>query len=400
MTKHKAERPHIGIFGRSNYGKSSLINALTGQQTAIVSEVSGTTTDPVRKTMEISGLGAVTIVDTAGLDDTSALGQQRIAKTYKAVQEVDLALLVIANNTFGECEQQLLNEFARFEVPCVVVYNKVDICPLRADCKASLAAYKLQAVEISATTRQGLPNLVEAIRAAMPESAYAHQSLLADIVKPNQHIWLITPIDEAAPEGRLILPQVQVLRDVLDNDCTASVLKETSLQHTLAIQSLPDLVITDSQVFAMVNDLLPKEVRLTSFSVVLARQSGNLDYYLQGTPTLSKLKDGDKVLMLESCTHIATCSDIGRVKLPKLISRFTGKQLEYGIIAGQGDLPENIADYALVIQCGGCMATRKTLQSRIRIAVESGVPVTNYGMAIAYMNGIFNRAVEPFVYKK
>ncbi len=388
-------KPHIGIFGRMNNGKSSIINKLTGQKMAIVSEQAGTTTDPVKKAIEIFGIGPVVLIDTAGIDDMSELGKQRVEKTYQTIKEIDCAILVIARNVFGEPERKLIEEFKRHETPFIVVHNKSDIEKLEKHVfKALLEEYNVNTIDFSALQDESI-TIIEALKHAIPESAFHRPSLLGGIIKPGQTIVLVTPIDDEAPEGRMILPQVMAIRDVLDNDCICVVLKETALQQYFDNNPNPALVVTDSQVFGLVNKIVPQDVQLTSFSIVLARLRGDFVNYLKGTPALSNLKNGDKILMLESCTHEISCGDIGRVKLPNLIRKFTGKNVEFTYLSGLTPI-ENIGQYAIAIQCGGCVATRKQLINRTNQAVEHGIPITNYGMAIAYMNGIFERVTKVF----
>lgn len=388
-------KPHIGIFGRMNNGKSSIINKLTGQPLSIVSDHAGTTTDPVRKAVEIFGIGPVVLIDTAGIDDMSELGKQRVEKTYQTIKEIDCAILVIARNVFGEPERKLIEEFKRHETPFIVVHNKSDIEKLEKHVfKALLEEYNVNTIDFSALQDESIA-IVEALKHAIPESAFHRPSLLGGIIKPGQTIVLVTPIDDEAPEGRMILPQVMAIRDVLDNDCICVVLKETALKQYFDNNPNPALVVTDSQVFGLVNKIVPQDVQLTSFSIVLARLRGDFENYLKGTPALSNLKDGDKILMLESCTHEISCGDIGRVKLPNLIRKFTGKNVEFTYLSGLTPI-ENIGQYAIAIQCGGCVATRKQLINRTNQAVEHGIPITNYGMAIAYMNGIFERVTKVF----
>lgn len=398
MQKHfqkmaKDLKPHIGIFGRMNNGKSSIINKLTGQKMAIVSEQAGTTTDPVKKSIEIFGIGPVILIDTAGIDDMSELGKQRVEKTYQTLKEIDCAILVIAGEEFAEPEKAIINEFKKHEIPFIIVHNKSDISKLPENHKKAIEnEYSTRILEFSALNDVA-KMLQEALKNAIPESAYKKTSLLGGIIKPGQTIVLVTPIDDEAPEGRMILPQVMAIRDVLDNDCICVVLKETALKQYFDNNPKPALVVTDSQVFALVNKIVPQDVQLTSFSIILARLRGDFENYLKGTPHLSNLKDGDKILMLESCTHEISCGDIGRVKLPNLIRKFTGKNIEFTYLSGLTPI-ENIRQYAMAIQCGGCMATRKQLINRTNMAVENGIPISNYGMAIAYMNGIFERVTS------
>ena len=371
-------KPHIGIYGRTNSGKSTLINKLTGQPIAIVSEQAGTTTDPVKKSIEIFGIGPVILIDTAGIDDTSDLGKQRVEKTYQTLKEIDCAILVIADNQFGKPEEQLIAQFNAYALPYIIVNNLFE------------GIRKTDAINLNVLKDDPQP-IVEALKKAIPESAYKKTSMLDGIVKSDDVIVLVTPIDDEAPEGRLILPQVMAIRNALDNDCICVVLKETNLQQYFDTMPYPDLVVTDSQAFAMVSKIVPEEVPLTSFSILLARLRGDFENYLKGTPHLAELKDGDKILMLESCTHEISCGDIGRVKLPALIRKFTGKNIQFDYVAGLSPI-NNIEQYAMAIQCGGCVATRKQLLNRTNLAVQAGSPISNYGMAIAFMTGIFDRA--------
>lgn len=378
----KSLAPHIGIYGRTNSGKSTLINKLTGQHIAIVSDQAGTTTDPVKKSMEIFGIGPVVLIDTAGIDDTSELGKQRVEKTYQTLKEVDGAILVIADHHYGEPETRLIEKFKEYDIPFVMVNNLFE--GVSSD----------EAINLN-VLQDDLQPVVEALKKAIPESAYKKTSMLGGIVKPNDVVVLVTPIDAEAPEGRLILPQVMAIRNALDNDCICVVLKETNLQQYFDTMPHPDLVVTDSQAFAMVSKIVPETVRLTSFSILLARLRGDFENYLKGTPHLAELKDGDKILMLESCTHEISCGDIGRVKLPALIRKFTGKNIQFDYVAGLTPI-QHIEQYAMAIQCGGCVATRKQLLNRTNLAVKAGIPISNYGMAIAFMTGVFDRVISPF----
>ena len=389
-------KPHIGIFGRRNCGKSSLINCLTGQPVAIVSDTAGTTTDPVKKSMEIFGIGPCVLVDTAGIDDVGELGKQRVEKSMKVLAEIDCAILVITGNQFGEPERNLIARMKELAVPFFIVHNKADEEPLLAVMKAVIEQ-KIQAkiLDFSVLRKDDITPVVEMLKKIIPESAYQKVSLLGGIIKPNEVVVLVCPIDSEAPEGRLILPQVMAIRDVLDNECICVVLKETHLQQYLGTMPQPALIVTDSQVFGIVSKIVPKEIPLTSFSIVMARLRGDFDNYVKGTPHLSQLKDGDTVLLLESCTHHSTCEDIGRVKLPRMILKFTGKDIRFEYVAGLAPI-EHPERYAMAIQCGGCMSTRKQLLNRTNLFVNQGIPISNYGMALAYMNGIFERVMAPF----
>ncbi|MBN2681804.1 MAG: [FeFe] hydrogenase H-cluster maturation GTPase HydF [Bacteroidales bacterium] len=395
--KGKDIKPHIGIFGRRNYGKSSIINCLTGQNTAIVSETAGTTTDPVKKSVEIFGVGPAIIVDTAGIDDIGDLGKLRIEKTKKVIPTIDLAILVISNNTFDIFEKELIHLFKDYSIPFFIIHNKSDIEKLDDNFKDKIySEFKVDIVDFSTEKKTDINILIELIRKNIPETAYAKTSLLKGIVKPKDIVLLITPIDSEAPEGRMILPQVMAWRDVLDNDCICMSVKETELEDFMKLGIVPKLVITDSQAFNFVSKIIPKDILLTGFSVVFARNRGNFEKYIEGTNAISKLKDGDKVLILESCTHQVSCEDIGRHKIPVWLKNFTKKSIEIEVVAGFSDIPGNITDYSLVIQCGGCVVTKKQLTGRLKPFIENNIPVTNYGLTIAYINGIFERVTEPF----
>ncbi|MCR5550185.1 MAG: [FeFe] hydrogenase H-cluster maturation GTPase HydF [Bacteroidales bacterium] len=391
--KGKENKPHIGIFGRRNNGKSSLINAITGQETAIVDASAGTTTDPVRKSIEIFGIGPAVIIDTAGIDDEGTIGQKRIQKSLEVLKSIDFAILVTTNHQCGQPERMLMDKFHEYEIPFLLVNNKTD---LATGTSLPDGVTDTRMLEVSAKTGQGISVLLEALVEKMPPSAYISHSLLGDIIGNGDTVVLVTPIDSEAPEGRLILPQVQLIRDILDNDAVAVVLKEDKVGEWLRKNPAPKLVVTDSQMFKRVAQEVPEEVPLTGFSIVLARHKGDFEHYLEGTPHLSQLRDGDRILMLESCTHLTSCEDIGRGKLPRWIRQYTGKELHFDFVSGLDQLPD-IGQYAMVIQCGGCMITRKQILNRLKPAIERGIPVSNYGMAIAYLNGIFDRAVRPFV---
>ncbi len=389
-------KPHIGIFGRRNCGKSSLINLLTGQNIAIVSDMAGTTTDPVKKSIEIFGIGPCVLIDTAGIDDIGELGQQRVEKTMKVLEEIDCAILVITENNFGDPEKQLIARMKERAVPFFVVHNKSDQESLLAVVKAMIEKnYDTKVLNYSIIKDVDIAPLIELLKNTIPESAYQKVSLLEGIIQPNEVVVLVCPVDSEAPEGRLILPQVMAIRDVLDNECICVVLKETHLQQYLETMPKPALIVTDSQVFGFVSKIVPHDIPLTSFSIVMARLRGDFNNYVKGTPHLSQLKDGDTVLLLESCTHHSTCEDIGRVKLPRMILKFTGKDIHFEYVTGLSPII-NPEKYAMAIQCGGCMSTRKQLLNRTNLFVNQGIPISNYGMALAYMNGIFDRVMEPF----
>ena len=432
---------HIGIFGRTNVGKSSLINLLLGQDFAIVSEQAGTTTDPVKKRMEIPGIGPVQLIDTAGVGDTTQVGAQRIGKTLKLVEEVDLAILVFAGNFFGKEEKDLLMQFKENDVPVVVVHNQSDIVPLDCGVAGDLTnMYGCDVVEFSCCMMdpQEQRDAVEMLVAFITKGLVlqgGEKTIMEGLVEPGDNIVLVCPIDSEAPAGRLILPQVMAIRDILDNGGVATVLQPGQLEGYLQGQGLlpdkscqdPDvasqnqsgcvvdaiqnqcgcggnvvaqqdnpvkLVVTDSQVFKEVSAIVPQEVPLTSFSVLMARAKGPFEEYLKGVEAIAALKEGDNVLVLESCTHHTSCEDIGRVKIPMMLQKKAGCKLNFTFVSGLDELPP-LDGFALALQCGGCMVTRRQLCNRIRRVVAAGVPVTNYGMCIAYVTGIFARATAP-----
>jgi [FeFe] hydrogenase H-cluster maturation GTPase HydF len=392
----KDRQPFIGIFGRRNNGKSTLINRLAGQDIAIVSETPGTTTDPVKKSFEITGFGPVVLVDTAGTDDIGELGEKRISKTLNAIDLVDLAILITANNQLEEPEKKLIDEFQKRDVPFFVIHNNEDLAPMQPEFEQKAMATGAKML-LGMSPDLSVEPIIQTIQNTIPESAFTTPTLLGDLINHGDIVLLITPIDIEAPAGRMILPQVQTIRDVLDNDAVCVVLKEREADSFLQRTGIqPALVVTDSQVFPKADASIPENIPLTSFSILLARLKGDFGNYLHGTPAISKLQDGDRVLMLESCTHHVSCDDIGRMKIPRWIRAFTGKKLEFDVVAGLDAIKRPVTDYSLVIQCGGCMITRRQLHNRLRAAIDSGVPVTNYGMAIAWVHGIYHRAVAPF----
>ena len=397
MKKTRDIKPHIGIFGRRNTGKSSFINYLSEQETSIVSEEAGTTTDPVKKSIEIFGIGPAIIIDTAGIDDVGELGNKRIEKTIKAIDLIDMAVLIISGNMFGEYEMDLIASFKKKNIPFLAVHNKADEQSIHPALSLGIKdASGSDCLEISTLDNKYRELVIERLKNTIPETAYKNKSLFEGLLKPKSNVLLVTPIDSEAPEGRMILPQVMAIRSVLDKDSICVTVKETELEDVMNWGIKWDLVVTDSQAFGYVSKFIPEDTLLTGFSILFARLKSDFTSYLEGTDTIGKLQDGDKVLILESCTHQVSCDDIGRYKIPKWLKEYTGKDIEFEFIAGF-DIPEDeIKKYALVVQCGGCVVTKKQLQNRIQPAIEAGVPVTNYGMAIAYVNGIFDRSVEAF----
>lgn len=399
MAKGKENQLHIGIFGRTNTGKSSVINAISGQNLSIVSSIAGTTTDPVKKSIEILGLGNVVLIDTPGIDDYSELGRLRIEKTFESIDNIDIAVLLISENEFGRCEIDLIEEFKLRKTPFIIAANKIDLVNATDKVHNLIESqYKKSIIEISSLQNKNIDKLIFSLIDVKNEIKSFHKSLLKDLVSYGDIVMLVTPVDTEAPDGRMILPQVNAIRDSIDNGCITIVLKETELDFFFKnINIKPKIVITDSQVFKKVEEIIPKDIMLTGFSVLLAHLKGDFEEYLKGTPKISGLKDGDRILLLESCTHTSTCDDIGRVKIPKWINDFTKKNLEYDIVAGLDKLSRPIEDYALVIQCGGCMITQKQLANRLRNAKNQNIPITNYGMAIAYLQGVYDRAIKPFI---
>jgi [FeFe] hydrogenase H-cluster maturation GTPase HydF len=399
MSKGRESKPHIGIYGRRNNGKSSLINSLAGQDIAIVSDQAGTTTDPVRKSFEITGFGPVILVDTAGIDDTGELGLKRVERSIRTLEIIDLALLLVTDNSWGEYEDELVRKFREQDIPFIVIHSKSDLqVPTAEFSHKVLALSGSVPFEFSAIDKRNYEELISLIKSTIPEHSFKTPALLGDLISYGDIVLLITPIDVEAPAGRLILPQVQAIRDILDNEAVAIILKEREVDSFLRKTGIkPALAITDSQVFVKADASIPRDIPLTSFSIMLARFKGDFDNYLKGTPKISELKNGDRVLLLESCTHHVSCDDIGRTKIPRWITSFTGKNIEYEVVAGHDPLPRPVNEYSLVIQCGGCMITRRQIHNRLQTAIRAGVPVTNYGMAIAYVQGIYNRAIAPFV---
>ena len=393
------DKVHIVIAGRRNTGKSSLINCIIGQEKAVVSDIAGTTTDPVKKSYEIPGVASVVFIDTAGIDDEGTLGQLRIGKTIDAIHQADAAILVISHNRFGEEEEKLMAEFQKSGQPFLVLHNQSDLEPLAESLRHEIKTRWHADILPFSTLQPERETLMKAIAQLVGKPD--QRSLLGDIIRPGQLILLVTPIDSEAPTGRLILPQVKMLRDILDNHCMSIVLQPEEIPTFFARTPIrPDLVVTDSQVFGIVARQIPPEIPLTSFSIVFARHKGNFARYVEGTPHISRLQDGDRILMLESCSHHVSCEDIGRIKIPSLLRKHTGKQLEFDFIAGLDRIPRPFTDYALIIQCGGCMVTARQLRNRLQPAIDAGIPVSNYGMALAWMQGIFQRATAPFLGKE
>lgn len=385
-----SERIHIGIFGKRNAGKSSIINAITGQNTSLVSEVKGTTTDPVYKAMELLPLGPVVLMDTPGLDDEGSLGELRVQKGLEVLGKTDLALLVIDGTCGMEKEDwELAKKLKERDIPTLLVYNKSDLGARAAHTE------EFPVVFASAFTGEGIPELKERLARLLPEKKQ-EKYLAADLLDPLDLVILVVPIDKSAPKGRLILPQQQTIRDILEAGAVSVVVRDTELGETLeALGRKPKLVITDSQVFAQAAAKVPKDIRLTSFSILFARYKGNLRQAVEGARALEMIEDGDKILISEGCTHHRQCGDIGTVKLPGWIREYTKKEPEFVFTSG-GDFPRELGDYKLVIHCGGCMLPEREMQNRLFQAEQEKLPMTNYGILIAYMKGILKRSLEPF----
>jgi [FeFe] hydrogenase H-cluster maturation GTPase HydF len=384
---------HIGIFGRRNTGKSSLINMITGQDISIVSDVPGTTTDPVKKSVEIFDIGPAILIDTAGIDDLGEIGSKKIRKSQEVIRRVDCAILLIAGNQFGDYEVKLIEQFQKNEVPYLIAHNKSDIDKIAAITKSAIRRHsQAEIIDFSTIDPADKERLITALKQIVPEVALQKSSLIGDLVRPGDVVLLITPIDSEAPEGRMILPQNQTIRDALDNKCITIVITDIGLPDFLKLGITPALAITDSSVFGVVAGILPEGIPLTSFSILLARLKGNFDLFMEGTRHIAKLKEGDSVLILESCTHQNSCDDIGRVKIPMLLQQFTSKGLHFTVVSGLSELPPDPSAFSLVIQCGGCMITRKQLINRLKPFIEAEIPITNYGMALAFLHGIFERA--------
>lgn len=383
-----SERVHIGFFGRRNAGKSSVVNAVTGQELSVVSDVKGTTTDPVTKAMELLPLGPVVIIDTPGYDDEGALGELRVKKTKQILNRTDLAVLIVDGSVgLTDTERRLIGIFEEKRIPFLTVYNKSDIAEKKQLSENEIA--------VSALTGDNIYQLKERI-AALAKLGGEEKRIVGDLLSPKDMVVLVTPIDEAAPKGRMILPQVQTLRDILDADAMAVFTKEHQLAETLGkLAAPPKLVITDSQAFAMVSKIVPETVPLTSFSILMARYKGFLEAAVKGAAAIKKLHDGDRVLISEGCTHHRQCGDIGSVKLPALLKKFTGKTLDITLSSGR-DFPEDLSDHSLVIHCGGCMLNEREMTYRRKSAEDQNVPFTNYGIALALMNGILGRSLGIF----
>ena len=396
MKSLKSLRLHISIFGKTDVGKSSLLNAITGQSVSIVSDIKGTTTDVVEKSAELFPIGPVTFLDTAGIDDKTALSKERIEKTLNVLHRTDVAVLVITSDGLSDYDTGMIEKFGELDIPYMVIVNKSDLVQISAEELEKVQSYTKNIIEVSALkTKDITDTFVSALVKLVPENFVAPKTIMGDLLNKTDVVVLVTPIDKEAPKGRLILPQVQTIRDILDNTCIAVVTQVDNLKNTLdMLKTEPKLVITDSQAFKEVNEIVPKKIPLTSFSILFARLKGDLDSFRKGAYAISNLQPDDKVLILESCTHHAIDDDIARVKIPKLIEKKLGYKPIFEYKTGH-DFPE-ISDYKLIIHCGACMTNRKEVLSRILIADKKNVPITNYGIAISYCLGILDRAISVF----
>ena len=397
------ERVHIGLFGKRNAGKSSLINALTGQKLAVVAEVPGTTTDPVLKAMELLPLGPVLMMDTAGIDDTGELGQLRVQKSLQVLNKTDIAILVIDSVAdITEEDLKLLQRIQDKELSCVVVFTKADVAEKNAmqdntvpETKHNAIPSSIPQISVSSTTGKHIKELKDLLAHLVPQKK-APFPICADLLQPEDQVLLVTPIDSAAPKGRLILPQQQTIRDIIDRDAVAIITKENNVGSALKnMKKPPVMVITDSQAFGKVNQAVPQEIKLTSFSILMARHKGNLEQAVLGVAALKQLQDGDSVLISEGCTHHRQCGDIGTEKLPKWIRDFTGRQFNFSWTSGT-EFPADLSPYRLIIHCGVCMLNEREMQYRYRCAADQNVPMTNYGLCIAYVHGILKRSLSVF----
>ena len=392
----KGLRLHIGLFGRRNVGKSSLLNALTRQTVSIVSDIAGTTTDPVEKPMELLPIGPVLFIDTAGIDDVGALGEMRVQKTRQVFDRTDVGIIVSVAGDWGEFEEAILAELRERRIPAIVVFNKTDVAGVDAAQEARLKDSQVPCIETSAARGEGILDLREALIKSAPEEFINTPAIIGDLVPAGEMAVLVIPIDLEAPKGRLILPQVQSIRDILDNDAYCMVVKERELRDALdRLKRPPALVVTDSQAFLKVAGDTPDDVLMTSFSILFARFKGDLVEFVKGALAIENLVPGDRVLICESCSHHPIGEDIGRVKLPRWLRQYVGGKLEFTHVQGH-DFPDDLASYKFAIHCGACMWNRREVLSRIIRCQQAGVPITNYGLAIAYSLGIFERALKPF----
>jgi [FeFe] hydrogenase H-cluster maturation GTPase HydF len=389
-------RLQIGIFGRRNAGKSSFINAITGQNIAIVSDTPGTTTDPVSKAVEIRGLGPVFIYDTAGLDDSGELGEKRVARSREVLKKVNFGVIITTYSTCGKLEEELINEFIRLGKQFIVLFNKIDVEAKDEEKEKSLKERQINVFSLSSTIGQNIDEARQKIVELCAKIIVENSTILGDLIGQGKMVVLVVPIDLGAPRGRLILPQVQVIRDILDNDAIAITVKERELQYTLkTLWQKPDLIVCDSQVVLKVVGDVAEGIKLTTFSILFSRLKGDLAELVRGVKAVDNLKDGDKVLIMEACTHHDQADDIGRVKIPRWLRQYTGKKLEFDTNAGPY-VSLDLSKYNLIVACGGCMINRQEMLSRMKDSAALNIPMTNYGVLISYVQGVAKRALEPF----
>ncbi len=392
----RGERLVLTLIGKRNAGKSSLINALTGQNISIVSDTPGTTTDPVAKAYELLPLGPVTIYDTAGVDDVGDLGEERVKRTRKILFRTDIAIIVTESTEVDDGLNELIASVNKLKIPYIVVFNKADVNQLPKETKDYCKENKINFISVSSSEGKGVRMLKEKLMMLAPSEMIKEQVLVSDLIRPSQTVLLVVPIDLAAPKGRLILPQVQVLREVLDSDAIGIIVKERELEHSITeLKREPDLVITDSQVVLKVVGDLDPDIKLTTFSTLFARYKGNFETLIDGAKMIDELQDGDRVLIAESCSHHVQPDDIGRVKIPRWIRQYTGKDIKFEVAAGH-DFPEDLEDFALVMHCGACMTNRMEVKRRILECERRGVKITNYGIAISKLHGVLDRVIAPF----
>ena len=392
----KSQRLHIGIFGRRNVGKSSLLNFITQQNVSIVSDIAGTTTDVVEKVMELIPIGPVVLFDTAGIDDEGNLGQKRIEKTFSSVNRIDVAFIVCDYEGISEYENEIIAELKKRNTPFGIIINKNDIGKISDEKLFEIKKISDNVLEMNILDEKYRPKIKELLINIMPQGFFDDEKILSDVVSCGDYVVQVIPIDDEAPKGRLILPQVKTIRDALDNKTVSVVCQVSELQQALSnLKNPPKLVITDSQAFKEVAQIVPENIYLTSYSILFARLKGDLNAFVDGAKRIDDLNDGDKILICESCTHPSSCEDIGRVKIPKLLEKKTGKKLVFDVFGGH-DFPNNLSEYSLIIHCGGCMTNKKEILSRIILANDANIPITNYGIAISKCLNILERAIKVF----
>lgn len=392
MSTPKSMRIAVGIFGRRNVGKSSIMNMLSNQSASIVSDVAGTTTDTVQKSIEIHGLGAATLFDTAGVDDAGELGQKRILKTNETIENIDIAVLVVENNEFAKFESELIDKFKSLNKPFLLLVNKCDLKETKSEFLNLIKPFKF--IKTSAKTKLGLELIYEGLAEISKQISKDSDDLFSGILNPGDVVLLITPIDDEAPKGRLILPQVQAIRQILDGKAYVCVSSDADVSKT-AQMFKPNLIVCDSQCVLQVVKTAPKDAKITTFSILMSRLKGDLNEFIKGSKKAKSLKDNDKILIAEACTHNAKDGDIARVKIPKMLSKFSGKKLEFNYTNGRG-YPANLDEFALIVHCGGCMINKTMMKNRMQKASQAVVPITNYGIVISLCQGVLDRVTEIF----